>query len=324
MRLAYISLFIPLGIQLSSCASIQTQLPDVAQPSLSNERVAQETLAFKNIDALTERLMRISNPIMAANKDLCPRIGLDIGVTTHSLKSYSKPMKSAAVREFGASEDTSIFNVRAGSTAAKAGLKRGDILLSVSGQPMSAHGKPLQTYLKNTDLPLRIKRGDTEFTVNVTPEEICNYRIKLAPTSTINAYATGKTITMTAGMMNFVKDDNELALIIGHELGHNTMGHIRKIVTNYILSVGGTRYTRPFESEADYVGMYYIARAGYNLDTVEDVWRRLAVTNPKSVAQAKTHPTTPERYLSIAAARDEIKAKQAAGKSLVPNFKVKG
>lgn len=324
MRLAYISLFIPLGMQLSACASIQTRIPDISLPSLSNERKTQETLAFTNIDALTQRLMRISGPIMAANTDLCPKTRLDIGVTTHGLKSYSKPMRSAAAREFGASKDISIFNVRAGSTAAKAGLRRGDILLSVTGRPMSAHSKTLQTYLENEDLPLRIKRGDREFTVTVTPEEVCNYPIKLSPTSTINAYANGRTITMTAGMMNFVKDDNELALIIGHELGHNAMGHIRKSITNFILSLGGTRYTRPFESESDYVGMYYIARAGYNLNMVEDVWRRLGVTNPKSVVRAKTHPTTPSRYLRIAAAREEIKAKRAASEPLLPNFRVKG
>ena len=126
---------------------------------------------------------------------------------------------------------------------------------------------------------------------------------------------------MTAGMMNFVKDDDELALIIGHELGHNTMGHIRKVVTNLILSAGGTRYTRPFESESDYVGMYYMVRAGYDPTNVEDVWRRLAVTNPKSVVRAKTHPTFPNRYLRIAATRDEINNKKAAGEPLLPNFK---
>ena len=324
MKRIHISLFVPLSIQLSACASVQTRLPDISLPSLSNERIAQETLAFDNIDKLTERLMRVSAPIMAANIGLCPRTRLDIGVTTHSLKSYSKPMRSAAAREFGAHQDASIFNVRAGSTAAKAGLKRGDILLSSQGKPMSIYGKSLQAILKDADLPLRVKRGDTEFTVAVTPEEICDYPLKLAQTSTINAYANGRNITMTAGMMNFVKDDNELALIIGHELGHNAMGHIRKIVTNYILSVGGTRYTRPFESESDYVGMYYMARAGYDLSTVEDVWRRLAITNPKSVARARTHPTTADRYLRIAATRDEIKVKQAAGQPLLPNFKLKG
>jgi len=126
---------------------------------------------------------------------------------------------------------------------------------------------------------------------------------------------------MTAGMMNFVKNDDELALIIGHELGHNTMGHIRKIVFNIILSLGATRYSRPFESESDYVGMYYIARAGYSLDGVESFWRRLAITNPKYIARDKTHPRYPNRYLSIAATREEIKAKQTAGLPLIPNFK---
>jgi len=99
------------------------------------------------------------------------------------------------------------------------------------------------------------------------------------------------------------------------------MGHIRKIVSNIILSLGGTRYTRPFESEADYVGLYYMARAGYSLEKVEEVWRRLALTNPKSVARAKTHPTYPNRYLRIAATRDEIETKKAKGEILLPNFK---
>lgn len=315
------SIYISTLILLTGCASVQTQLPDISEPRLTDERLTQETLAFNNIDVLTERLMRVAAPIMKANKELCRKTRLDIGITTHSLRSYSKRMRPAAAREFGASKDTSIFHVRAGSPADKAGLKRGDILLSPTQKPMSAHSKQFQTVLEETAKKLQVKRGEKEFTVSAEPEEICNYPVRLSQTSTINAYANGKKITMTAGMMNFVKDDNELALIIGHELGHNTMGHIRKIVTNMILSAGGTRYTRPFESEADYVGLYYIVRAGYNPSHVEDVWRRLGVTNPKSVARAQTHPTTPDRYLRIAAARDEIQAKKAAGQPLLPNFK---
>ena len=310
-----------LFLLLGGCASVQTQIPDIPISSLSSERLTQETLAFDNINELTERLQRVSAPIMQANMELCPKTRLDIGVTTHSLDSYSKPMKPAAKRELGAREELSIFNVIAGSPADQAGLKRGDILLGAKDEPLSATSKKFQQLLKSSAGSIRVKRNGSISTVNLTAQEICNYPIRLSPTSTINAYANGRKITMTAGMMNFVKDDDELALIIGHELGHNTMGHIRKVVTNLILSAGGTRYTRPFESESDYVGMYYMVRAGYDPTDVEDVWRRLAVTNPKSVVRAKTHPTFPNRYLQIAATRDEINKKKVAGEPLLPNFK---
>ena len=300
---------------------MQTKLPDIPTSSLSNERETQETLAFGNIRELTERLHRVSAPIMQANTELCPKTRLDIGVATHSLEAYSKQMKPAAARELGAKDHPSIFNVLTGSTADQAGLRRGDVILDLKGAPLSASSKKFQTLLENSEESIRIKRGTRILPVKIDPQEICNYPVKLSLSSTVNAYASGRKITMTAGMMNFVEDDDELALIVGHELGHNTMGHVRKIVTNFILSAGGTRYTRPFESESDYVGMYYMVRAGYDPSNVEDFWRRLALTNPKSVVRAKTHPTFPDRYLRIAATRDEINMKQNKGLPLLPNFK---
>jgi len=133
---------------LAGCATVQTQLPDIPVSTLSSERLTQETLALKNIDKLTERLMRVSAPILKANTDLCPKTKLDIGVTTHSLSSYSKRIRIAAARELGAREDISIFNVRSGSSADKAGLKRGDILLSTMQKPLSATSKRFQALLK--------------------------------------------------------------------------------------------------------------------------------------------------------------------------------
>ena len=316
------------GTILTSCASVQTELPEILPQTLSEERLTQETLAFDNIETLTQRLMRVSAPILRENSALCPKVKMDIGVSAHRLKSYSKHTRSAAARELGAREDISIYNVRPDSTADKAGLKRGDNLIDANDKVVSPNSKKFQRLLKSSDShnlqkQIRVRREGRDFMVFVTPEEVCDYAVTLSPTTTVNAYATGKKIIMTAGMMEFVKDDNELALIIGHELAHNTMGHIRKSITNFILSLGGTRYTRPFESEADYVGMYYMARAGYNISNVEDFWRRLAISSPKSVVRAKTHPTTPSRYLHIAASREEIQAKQAASTALLPNFKVK-
>ena len=101
------------------------------------------------------------------------------------------------------------------------------------------------------------------------------------------------------------------------------MSHVRKAITNYALSLGGTRYTRPFESEADYVGLYYTARAGFNLDNIEDIWRRLAKSSARPIVRAKTHPTYPDRYVRLAAARREIKAKIKAEQTLIPNARVK-
>jgi len=175
--------------------------------------------------------------------------------------------------------------------------------------------------LDKSPVTLQVKRGEDRFSVDITPREICDYGVKLSMGSTVNAYATGRSITMTSGMMNFTQSDDELALIVSHELAHNTMAHVRKIVSNMIFSGFATRYTRPFESEADYVGLYYLVRAGFDPDGTEALWQRMALIGPRSVGRAKTHPTYPDRYLRLSAARKEIAAKQAAGEPLVPNYK---
>ena len=308
---------------LGGCASVSTQLPEISAPQLTAEQSQQEVLAFKEMDRLQQRLMQVALPVMKANTELCPKTRQDMGVVMHSAKSYSKGLRPAARRELDAGDELSVRLIVKESAAKAAGIKVGDQFLDEKGKIISPHSKAMQKHLKKGGT-IRVRRNGENLSLQVKSETVCGYNIRLAQTSTINAYADGKNITMTAGMMNFVKNDDELALIIGHELGHNTMGHIRKIVSNVILSLGGTRYTRPFESEADYVGMYYISRAGHSLEGVENFWRRLAVTNPKYIARDKTHPRYPNRYLSIAATRDEIKAKQTAGEALIPNFKTSG
>jgi len=315
----FISVLLPLA--LIACAGINTRLPDISAPDLAAETLRQETEALRQIEADTQKLLNIGWPVLTANADLCPKTRSSIGVRTHTLKSYPKRLRSTARPVLGADDTLRVFKIAENSPAALAGIKPGDVILNDQGEPSKLKGETWENSL--ADNTINIRRGDETLSLAIHPISACGYNLRLSSSAVINAYADGKNISVTTGMMDFTKSDDELALIVGHELGHNTMDHIRKIVGNYILSFGATRYTRPFESEADYVGLYYLVRAGYSPDGVEDFWQRLSAVSPKSISRAKTHPTFPDRYLLIRETRKEIRAKQAAGKSLIPNFKTR-
>jgi predicted Zn-dependent protease len=150
-------------------------------------------------------------------------------------------------------------------------------------------------------------------------------------------------------MLKLVENDDELALVLGHELAHDAMGHAAKQMQNARMGMlggalldiaaaaagantqgeftklggqmGARAFSQDFESEADYVGVYFMVRAGYNPKGVEQVWRRMAAENPTAINLGLSHPTTPARYLTIANTRTEIEAKQSSGQPLTRSLK---
>ena len=145
-------------------------------------------------------------------------------------------------------------------------------------------------------------------------------------------------------MMRFAQSDEELALVVAHETAHNIMGHIDKKFGNVL--IGGvldilfaaatgvqTRafsdgaalvYSKEFEAEADYIGLYVMARAGLPIDAAPRFWRRMGASFPKAISHATTHPPSPHRFVALSNAVKEIKAKQAVGAALLPNINNKG
>jgi len=77
-----------------------------------------------------------------------------------------------------------------------------------------------------------------------------------------------------------------------------------------------------FEREADYVGAYYAARAGYDLAGAEEFWRAFSLENPDSIRAATTHPVTPVRFVQIQKAVAEIADKQRRNAPLIPELEV--
>jgi len=145
------------------------------------------------------------------------------------------------------------------------------------------------------------------------------------------------------------KTDSDLATIVGHELAHVTMGHHGKQLVNALiggvsggvidgglmmggiytdgtfsrhLEVAGERaFSVAFEREADYVGAYYAARAGYDIAGAENVWRALALESPDSIRLGKTHPATPVRFVQMQKTIAEIADKQRRHLPLEPDLK---
>ena len=151
-------------------------------------------------------------------------------------------------------------------------------------------------------------------------------------------------------MIEFAKDNNELALVIGHELAHGTADHLLKawtttagyavagagidlaiegltglrtdLFTEGMARKGQRTFSQPFEAEADYLGIYFAARAGYDMSKVADFWRRLGIEYPEAIHanEISSHPSTVERFIRIEKAREEIEEKQIKALPLIPEI----
>lgn len=177
----------------------------------------------------------------------------------------------------------------------------------------------------------------------------CVYEFKLEKSKEVNAYADGKNIIVTEGMMDFARDPNDLAVVLGHEYAHNIMGHIKAkkqnvgmgsifgslvdvLATSQGMSTAGLfgdlgtmagayGYSKDFEKEADYVGLYITEMAGYNIDTAPDFWRKMSLRDSDSIQKGFTHPTNPERYIALGKTIREIKRKRQSEQAMLPNIR---
>jgi predicted Zn-dependent protease len=235
--------------------------------------------------------------------------------------------------------------------AAKSGLAVDDRILSINnvefGTSNQQHNKfyaEASRIGKNTTpiKSLLVKRGDQLLEMDIRLEKICGYPVVLRESDAVNAYADGKRIIITKGMMRFAQQDQELALVVAHELGHNLMGHLDKKKTNHMLgtiidlaaaangvstrgtfaNMGARAFSQDFEAEADYVALYYMNAADLPLEGSANFWRQMAAEHPGSIgtSHSASHPATSERFLAISNTIAEINHKISAGLPVEPNL----
>lgn len=336
------------SIALAACAPM-SRLPPVDQQATQVERDKQLELALRENFKRTARLNAVGWRVLSANVDACGEtVQASYGVISRDADSLPKEYRPIFEKLYGRHPHDVILAVFPGSPAARAGLLPGDLIVSIGNRDTStAEGKRLGRELAmktkaGETLQLRIRRDGADKVVTVSPQLACAYPIDLVANDSVNAAADGGRIMVTSGMMRFATSDDELALVLGHELAHNTLNHVTAQMGNRMIGtllgiavsiaigvdvsglggdLGGMVYSQDFEAEADYVGTYYVAKAGFPVEQAADFWRRMAVEHPKAIAHGSTHPDTASRFTGIEAAAREVAEKRAAGQPLVPEKK---
>ena len=311
MTLLRLIIILTVGLNLSACATLNTQLPAIDSYAIDTELNVQRKAALKKYVRQFRRLQDIARPILAKNVGMCSRLGGDIGAYTVSQKDLPKALRDKT-SGLPITSPAIIYIRDAPNAPSISRPSKGSVILSANGKPMTSGA------LKADVKTITVRSAGKTRQVAVESTPVCGYPARLKYSPEINAYANGREIIVTTGMMDFA-NDAQIAVIVGHELAHNTQGHIRKIIQNTILALGRGSFARKFESEADYLGLYYAARAGYALEQAPGFWRKLALTSVKSLEVPKSHPITPERFVRLRAAITEIDHKRARGVPLLPN-----
>ncbi|MEQ1597913.1 MAG: M48 family metalloprotease [Methylotenera sp.] len=354
----YLLAIILLSVSVSACVAPQTRMPGANAASTEEETKKQQLLVLDDYLNNYRKLQTVSSRVITSGADMCgDKVGAYYGFDYWNQDSFNTSMKETAKTKYNISEKFKILNVAPQSPAELGELKAGDTLVSIDNWLVPI-GKDSIKQLKDklalsgktfSPVEIVVSRDSAEKKVTITPVKSCDFSVFLAPDDVKNAYADGKNIVVYKGMMDFFKADEEIALVLSHELAHNSMKHIDAKQKNAMVGgifgllldvaaaaagvntngefaktgagLAGNSYSVEFEQEADYVGLYFMKKAGYEIEHAADFWRRMAVNNSQAITVKSSHPTTPQRFVAIESTVKEINTKIANGETLIPELK---
>lgn len=132
-----------------------------------------------------------------------------------------------------------------------------------------------------------------------------------------NAFCTlGHNLSVNTGLYSVLQNEDEIAVVLAHELGHGQKDHpakgARRSLNMQILGaatgsqagmvmaavVNNRHITKPMEREADALAFDYISHAGYNPGACAAVWQRV-------MDRSKSQPSSFQQFLSDHPANDD-------------------
>lgn len=158
-----------------------------------------------------------------------------------------------------------------------------------------------------------------------------NWEFALLQSNELNAWCMpGGKVAVYTGILPVTKDDNGLAVVMGHEVSHALAGHGNERISQAMMAqyggaiLGGAisnaqwasvfqkvypigsqvallKYGRGQESEADEMGLYLMSMAGYDPRAAIPFWNRMeaASSGARQPEFLSTHPSPDTRISDI-------------------------
>lgn len=161
-----------------------------------------------------------------------------------------------------------------------------------------------------------------------------NWEFNLVKSNEVNAWCMpGGKVAVYTGILPFTAGEDGLATVMGHEIAHAIARHSMEQMSNqYAMQIGAQalgvatsgksaivqglvnnaygiggqlaslKFSRSNESEADQLGLMFMAMAGYNPEHAASFWQRMASAKSKANAQPEflsTHPSDARRVADI-------------------------
>ncbi|MBP5285294.1 MAG: M48 family metallopeptidase [Kiritimatiellae bacterium] len=169
---------------------------------------------------------------------------------------------------------------------------------------------------------------------SVAPENDFQWEFQVLESPEVNAFCLpGGKVAVYTGIMPKFANEAEMACVVAHEIGHAIARHGGERMSwgcvDSICSLGvsawlggtaaeiygiGSQYgvilpfSRKHENEADLIGLYLMAKAGYEPQAAVDFWSRFGGGDSSPLgAFASTHPSDEERVANMTAHQDEAR-----------------
>jgi hypothetical protein len=205
-----------------------------------------------------------------------------------------------------------------GSPGAAAGLAPDDQIVRVNGQNLIAdvtltdapanrasvdHARRvISDAMDKGEVTLGVLRGQAYQEVRFAPDRGCPSNVELVPSTKVNAWADGRRVAVTDAILGRCRSDDDVALVIAHELAHNILDHGHKPAfpgaqSRSLLPVArsGSAKTRENEESADRLAVTMAVAAGYDLTGAVPFLSGLLEKSGSDQLAAATHPRQARR-----------------------------
>ena len=212
-----------------------------------------------------DRIEKVAYPILVSNKQICSKQYNNYGLTAATLNANATVKSQKIWKEvFNIKNRPTVIRITPNSVAYTTGLKIGDEFISVNKvaipSEISQHYKVYDS-LKAPSINITVLRNTKQLSFYMIAEKTCDVKILLSQHEGTNAFAKENKIVIEAELEKLLENDDELALVIAHELAHIILGHTSEERQNE-LDIKQMRAM--MEKDADALGMHLFLNAGYN------------------------------------------------------------